>query len=94
MTDSDLTVAILREIRDAVIKTNARLDDTNTRLDKGFAGVVTVLKHHDTRFAAIEGQLKQLSGEVVLLGRYVKNRSEKELRDLKARVARLERKVG
>jgi hypothetical protein len=38
--------------------------------------------------------LKQLSGELVLLGRYVKNRTEKELRELKARVARLERKVG
>ena len=42
----------------------------------------------------VESQLKQLRGELVFLGRYVKNRSEKELRDLKARVARLERKVG
>ena len=101
MTDSDLTISILRDIREALLKNNARLDATNERLDltnerldKGFAGVVAVLKHHDARFAAIEGQLKQLSGELVFLGRYVKNRTEKELRSLKARVAKLERKVG
>ena len=101
MTESELTVSILRDIRDRLDQTNARLDQTNTRLVNGFSGVVTVLKKHDTRFAAIESQLKQLSGEVVIVGRYVKNRTEqiknrteKELRILKTRVTKLERKVG
>ena|ERR1043165_2008358 len=109
VTDSDLTVSILREIRDAIVKTNARLDETNirldetnTRLDKGFTGVVAILKHHDKRFAGMEDKLDELKVEVVFLGRYLKNRvekdlrqlREKELRALRARVAKLERKVG
>lgn len=101
MTDSDLTLAILREIRDAVVSTNtrldttnaridainarvdegvARLDQTNARLDKGFQGIVSILRHHET--------------QVIMLGRYLKNRTEKDLRDLQARVTKLERKVG
>jgi hypothetical protein len=108
MTDSDLTVKILREIRDAILstheqtnaridQTNAHLDQTNARLDKGFGGVVAILKHHDGRLVAIEkklGGLKDIKLEVIFLGRYLKNRTEKELRDLRTRVAKLERKVG
>src|SRR5438270_131030 len=33
MTDGDLTIAILREIRDEIRKTNERLGSTNERLD-------------------------------------------------------------
>jgi predicted NBD/HSP70 family sugar kinase len=98
VTDSDRTVKILREIRDAILstnarldarldqtnarldQTNARLDQANARLDKGFSGVVAILKHHEA--------------QVIFLGRYAKNRTEKELRDLRTRVANLERKVG
>ena len=91
MTDSDLTIRILREIRDAIEatkagvnarldETNARLDQTNARLDKGFQGVVSILRHHEAR--------------VIMLGRYVKNRVETRLRGVETRLLKLERKAG
>jgi hypothetical protein len=92
MTDSEITVSVLREIRDAVIATNtslsaridsleknlsARIDETNARLD------VT-----NTRLTVVEHVVRDASEQIVFLGRYTKNAIE----DLRERVSRLEAK--
>jgi hypothetical protein len=79
VTDSDLTVAVLREIRDEVRGTNKRLDATNQRLDSLELSV-------STRLDVVEHTLQGVAGQLVILGRYVKNSIE----DLRERVTRLE----
>jgi hypothetical protein len=61
---SDITVQILREIRDEVRGANARLDATNerlarvaTRVEDGFAAV-------DGRLAAVEGHLVNVDASI------------------------------
>jgi len=90
VTDSDLTLSILREIRDATrsnteelraVKdelrgTNERLDVTNQRL--------TVVEH----------TVNDAAGQIVLLGRYITNRHEAAIDDLRERVTRLEAKAS
>jgi hypothetical protein len=83
VTDSDLTVSILRDIRDRLTETNARLNQTNARLE-----------HQDVRLGVIEETLRGMASELFFVGSFVKNRMQKELRDLKTRVTKLERKVG
>ncbi|MBX3232478.1 MAG: hypothetical protein KIT84_16005 [Labilithrix sp.] len=50
MTEGELTVAILREIRDEVRKTNDRIDQTNDRLDR----VVEQQIRHATAIVGLE----------------------------------------
>ena len=92
MTDSEITLSVLREIRDNVRTTNTKLDATNTRLDgltekvdKGFARM-------DLTFAHFVVELKDLAVQIMLLGRYLRNRTEVDLQDLIARVSNLEAK--
>jgi hypothetical protein len=89
MSDSDLTVTILREIRDEIRttrtelsaqigQTNERLDSTNERLD------VT-----NERLAVVEDTLKDMAGQQLLLTRYVTNvadRHDVAIDDLRDRV--------
>ena len=86
MADTDLTVAILREIRDEIRSTrtdlNARLDETNTRLAET-----------NTRLEVVETTLSDFSGQHLMLTRYVKNvidRHDDAIEDLRERVTKLE----
>ncbi len=105
MTDSDLTVSILREIRDAVVAVNqnlsaridgvsTRLDSVSSRLDGVSSRIDTLTEHLDQRFGVVETTLKDLSGQLVLVTRYLKHRTEVDIEDLRQRVTRLEAKVG
>lgn len=100
MTDSELTLAVLREIRDEIRATNTRLDTTNSRLDttnERIEAVRVELKAEisitNERLALVEETLKDLAGQQVILTRYVSNivdRQEQAIADIRERLVRLE----
>ena len=97
MTDSDLTHAILREIRDAVRATNTRLDTTNVELHTIKDELHTMkdeLRVTNQRLGVIEHTVEDAAGQIVMLGRYVKNKHETAIDDLRERVTRLEAKAS
>ena len=57
MTNADLTMMILREIRDEIRKTNERLDSTNERLD----GMTHRADATNERLDKVEGALLDLT---------------------------------
>jgi len=100
VSGDDLTVSILREIRDEIRDgfrhvgsridaTNERLDATNQRLD------VTneQLEVTNQRLAVVETTVKDFAGQHLLLTRFVKNvsdRHDKAIDNLDERVEKLE----
>jgi hypothetical protein len=97
VTDSELTIAILRKIHDRL----EVLHEDN----KGIHGELKELKLEvgelkgeavitNRRLSTVDGALTDLATQMLLLGRYVKNSHERALVDLRKRVARLEKKVG
>jgi chromosome segregation ATPase len=96
MAGVDLTVKILREIRDGIQSTNQRLDQTNQRLDQTNQGLDQV----NLRLDHVETALLDLAGQQRFVVRYVKALSEREGRidgevaDLRTRVEVLEKKVA
>jgi uncharacterized coiled-coil DUF342 family protein len=101
VTDSDLTHAILREIRDAVQTTNSRLDETNVELRTVKTELIELkgevrerLDIANERLAVVEHTVKDAAGQIVMLARYVKNKHETAIDDLRERVTRLEAKAS
>ena len=101
MTDSDLTLEVLRRILAAaehtnaqLDQTNARLEQTNTRLDRLTERVDDGFDQSNKRFVVIEHALVDVGAQLTLMSRYLKNRTEVELEDVKLRLAKLEAKVG
>jgi chromosome segregation ATPase len=101
VTDSDLTLAVLREIRDEIRTTNERLDATRTELKTELSAVRTELKTEiatvrtelKAELTVVAETLKELAGQQVILTRYISNvveRQEQRLDDHGERLARLE----
>jgi hypothetical protein len=105
VTESEITIAILKDIRDAVRGTNDRIDT----LDKNLSSRIEVmgltlsarieatnerLDVTNERLSVVEHTVRDLATQLLMLGRYVKNRTEVAIEDLLERVARLEAKVG
>ena len=93
MTDSDLTVSILREIRDA---TRSHTDEL--RGVRGLTGEVRGLtgevRRTNERLDVVEHTVNDAAAQIVLLGRYIKNKHETAIDDLRERVSRLEAKAS
>ena len=85
MAGSDITVEILKDIRDAVRATNDRLDTVEATLERRFDGV-------DRRFAVVESTLVDLAEQHRFLVRYTKAMAERDAR-LEPRVSALENRV-
>ena len=89
MADSDVTIEILKEIRDGIRETNGRLDLTNKRLD-GLESTVSL------RLGAVESTLLDLAEQQRFVVRYTKAISERgaglepRVSDLETRVDKLE----
>lgn len=104
MTDSEITTTILRQIRDELVKTNSRLDTTNERLDNVTTGLDNVTTRLDNltdeakgtneRLTVVETVLRDVAAQVVFIGRYVKNKQDAAISDLRKRIVKLEKKVG
>ena len=70
------------ELKSEIAGTNARLDQTNERLDQT-----------NERLDHVEEALRDLAGQQLMLGRYVKNAADRHdgaIEDLRERVSRLE----
>lgn len=94
MTDSEITISILREIRDSIrtldSNLSTRMDGLDFRLDKLTARVDVLTD----RVSLVETTVKDMAGQLVMIARYLKNRTEVAITDLQERVAKLEVKVG
>jgi hypothetical protein len=87
VTDSEITTTILRQIRDDVREVKA--DVRSLRAD--------ALVHQDEvrgEFSVVHTLLRDAAGRLVTIVRYLKNRHEPALLDLRKRVVKLEKKVG
>jgi chromosome segregation ATPase len=105
VTDSDLTHAILREIRDEIRATNTnlsakidatndRLDRTNTNLSAKIDATNERLDVTNERLTLVEQTVSDAVSQIVLLARYVKNKHQTAIDELRERVTRLEAKSG
>jgi chromosome segregation ATPase len=107
MEPTDITVQILREIRDGVNETNDRLGQTNARLDQTNGRLDLTREEMNARFGKVDarfGQLERrltetenrLTTELVAVAAAVREvRDElREDRRLRARVDDHERRIG
>jgi chaperonin cofactor prefoldin len=104
VTDSEITTTILRQIRDELVgvrhgveTTNQRLDVTNERLDALAEQAERTNERLDMtndRLSVVETVLRDVAAQVAFLGRYVKNKQDVAIADLRKRIVRLEKKVG
>lgn len=90
MTDNaELTVQILRQIRDEIVRTNERLDVANDRLDTT-----------NTRVERVEHALLDLAEQQRFVVRHLQalttrdRRLEDEVGELRGRIEVVEKKVG
>ncbi len=90
MTDNaELTVQILRQIRDEIVRTNERLDVANDRLDTT-----------NTRVERVEHALLDLAEQQRFVVRHLQalttrdRRPEDEVGELRGRIEVVEKKVG
>ncbi len=102
MADADLTATILRQIRDEIIATRTGLQgelrELRTELKGGFHDLRTELKAElqvtNARLEIVEHTMRDAAGQVVMLTRYIKNKQELAIEELRQRVTRLEAKSG
>lgn len=89
MAGSDITVEILKDIRDEIRKTNTRLDTVESTLTTRLGAVESTLAN---RFGAVEATLLDLAEQQRFVVRYTKAISERDSR-LEPRVVALESRV-
>lgn len=96
MAGSDITVEILKDIRDEIRSTNQRLDVSNNRLDSVESTLTTRLGAVEstltTRLGAVESALLDLAEQQRFVVRYTKAMAERDSR-LEGRVSALETRV-
>ena len=100
MSDSDLTVVILREIRELAASTKKGLDETNARMDARFDAVDKRFDSVDKRFDAIEQRLtivergvQHLSDEMYFVKSHIRHIIDTAIEDLRRRMTRVESKA-
>jgi len=91
--DGELTIAILREIRDEIRGTNTRIE----ALDRSLSGRIEALGGRvdgvGARVDAVEYAVRDLAEQMLVVTRYVKNvanRHDDAIEDLRLRVGKLE----
>ena len=102
---ADLTIQILREIRDGVRATNERLDGLIGRVDGLNVRVDTLNERVDglsgrvdqtnERLDLVEKTLADMAGQFVFISRYVQNsvkRQDARIESLETRVEKIERR--
>jgi phage-related tail protein len=92
MSGSDITVEILKDIRDEIRTTNQRLDSTNQRLDSTNQRLGRVETTLTSRLGAVETALLDLAEQQRFVARYTKAIAERDWR-LETRVDSLEARV-
>jgi hypothetical protein len=94
MEPFDLTVEILKDIRDGVRTTNTRIDETNTRLDAGLAGLREQQVHTEIRLATELVAVSSALRNVTDLLRVQDGALRARVEDHERRLDVLEKKTG
>ena len=100
MEGNDLTLSILREIRDTQTDLRDAQTDLASRLDAVHTGLSARIDETrdclSSRLGTVEETLKDLAGQHLMLTRYVKNvvdRHDTEIEDLDGRVTKIATKL-
>jgi len=105
---ADLTIEILKDIRDGVRETNARLervsselggriDQTNARIDQTNERLEAMRTELSTRIDGVEKVLHELAGQFVFIARFVRHTARRQgtrIDALETRVGKLEERAG
>jgi chromosome segregation ATPase len=96
MIESEVTITLLREIRDE-IRTNrtelkAEIVELRTELKTEIGELRSTLEVTNERLAIVERTVNDAATQIVFLGRYI-NRTDNDIDDLKIRVSKLEAKL-
>ena len=101
MPDSDLTVAVLREIRDEIRTTRtdlgAGIDRVRSELSERIGQTNSRLDETNARLGKVEEALADLAAQQLMLTRYIKNvvdRHEQSIDELRERLVRVETKLS
>jgi chromosome segregation ATPase len=86
MFESEVTIGLLREIRDE-IKAN------RVELKSEIGELRSTLEVTNERLAIVEQTVNDAATQIVFVGRYIKNRTDVDIDDLKVRVSKLEAKL-
>ena len=86
---SDITVEILKQIRDGVYATNVRLDDVTERLERVEKRQTETEIHLATELVAVVGAVGSLR-DAILEDRHLRG----QVADHESRLRRLERRTG
>lgn len=100
MAEADPTATILRQIRDEIIATRTdltgELRELRTELKGDLHDLRTELKAElqitNARLEIVEHTVRDAAAQVVLVARYIKNKQDVAIDDLRERVSRLEAK--
>ena len=98
MEPTDLTIQILREIRDDARKHAAEVNQRFEKMDQRFEKMDQRFEQQEQRFEAIETALRDMAQQLVMLARGIKTaletraETEHRLESLEERVDKLERK--
>lgn len=84
-----------------ISETNARLDQTNARLetvvetmDRRFGETNARLDETNSRLGVVEGALRDLAAQQLMLGRFVRKLVDNDIGELRDRLARVEAKLA
>lgn len=100
MEPADLTLQVLREIRDETKKTNQRIEQMNSQFNERFERMDHRFERMDQRFEVVETVLRDLAQQMVTLSRGVKSalevraNTESRLEDLERRMTAVESRDG
>jgi hypothetical protein len=90
MVESEVTIGLLREIRDELrsnrIELKAEISEMRTEL-------TSKLDITNARLEVVEHTVNDAASQIAFLGRYLKNRTVADIDDLKLRVSKLEAKL-
>jgi NTP pyrophosphatase (non-canonical NTP hydrolase) len=94
VSDSEITSTILRQIRDEIVA--LRTDHLSMRHElKELTGeVATTRTELKGELGSVQDVIRDLAAQMLMIGRYIKNKQDVAIADLRKRVARLEKKVG
>ena len=72
----------------------ARIDGTNARLDRTIATIDRRFDETNARLDSVDTVLRELAGQQVLLGRFVRSVVDGQIGELRDRLARVEAKLA
>ncbi|HEV7557258.1 MAG TPA: hypothetical protein VGO00_17445 [Kofleriaceae bacterium] len=104
MVESEITIGLLREIRDEIkangVELKSEIGGLRSEVKSEIGGLRTevgelrsTLEVTNERLAVVERTVNDAATQILFLGRYVKNRTDVDIDELELRVSKLEDKL-